>query len=289
MFEQPLDIWKAAESGMLEELKKLVSQGVTVDARARGDVTPLHMASRAGYLEIVNWLLDNGANINARTMAQPGYPGAETPLLIAVEAGKTPVAELLLSRGANPNLKSSDSASPLGKAAELGNQDLVQLLVDNGANLNAKGDFSPLFAALCSEHLEIAKYLVERGARTDIRVLPYSGSMLATVASSKWLPGVEFLLGLGADVNQKDDAGMTALHHGVLGFASRTLTWEKTKHGEKCVREEPEDAIPVVKRLLEAGADAAIRDTYGLTALDYAKKIRAQPIVEMLSKEGTGS
>jgi cytohesin len=283
MFEQPLDIWKAASRGMLEEVQKFVSQGIAVDARSRGDVTSLHEASEAGHLTVVDWLLDHGANINARTAAQPGYPGAQTPLYLAVQHGKTDVVKTLLKRGANPNLKSSDSTSPLEEAAQLGNLELVSLLVDNGANVNPRGDFSPLYVALCSKHLEVSKYLVEHGARTDFKVLPYSSSLLMMSATAKRLPELEYLLSLGADVNEKDDVGQTAVHYGVLGFGTRTITSEKTKWGEKVViSEKPEDAIPVVKRLLEAGADPAIRDNYGFTAIDYAKKIRAQPLIELL-------
>jgi ankyrin repeat protein len=281
--EQPLDIWKAAECGRLEEVKQFVSQGLGVDAKSRGNVTPLHLASKKGHLEVVNWLLDNGANINARTKAEPGYPGAETPLYLAVLHVKVDIVKGLLKRGADPNLRSSDSTSALEEAAQLGNLELVRLLVDNGANLNPKSDFSPLYAALCSKHLETANYLVERGARTDFKVLPHSSSLLMMVASWKWLPGVEFLLHLGAEVNEKDDVGHTALHHAVLGFGIRTLTSEKTDWGEKVVvSEKPEDAIPVVQRLLDAGADRTIRDNDGFRAVEWAKKIRAQPLIELL-------
>ena len=215
--KQPLDIWTAAERGLLEEVNGFVASGVPVDAKSRQDVTPLHMAARAGHLEVVKWLLDNGAKIDGRTKPQPGYPGAETALFLAVTAQKIPVVKLLL----------------------------------------------------------------ERGARIDEKVLPYSGSLLSAAASAKWPAGVELFLNLGLAINEPDQEGQTALHCGVLAFGSRQLTWVKTEHGEKCIRDEPAEAIPVVKRLLEAGADSTVRDKSGLTPLDYAKKIRAGPIIEL--------
>ncbi|MBS0356522.1 MAG: hypothetical protein JSR83_21765 [Proteobacteria bacterium] len=92
-------------------------------------------------------------------------------------------------------------------------------------------------------------------------------------------------LSLGLAVNEVDQEGQTALHYGVLGFADRKLTWVKTAQGEKCLREEPEEAIPVVQRLLEEGADPSIRDKHGFTPLDYAKKMKAEAITELLRPE----
>lgn len=284
--EQPLDIWAAAERGLLEEVKGFVASGVPVDAKSRQDFTPLHMAAQAGHLEVVEWLLDNGAKIDGRTKPQPGYPGAETALFLAVTAQKTPVVKLLLERGANPNLKSSDTTSALTEATQHGNGTLMSLLINHGANVNPRGDFSPLFTAVSRRDLDAAKFLIERGARIDEKVLPYSGSLLSVAASAKWPAGVELFLNLGLAINEPDQEGQTPLHCGVLAFGSRQLTWVKTEHGEKCIRDEPAEAIPVVKRLLEAGADSMVRDKSGLTPLDYAKKIRAGPIIELFGSAG---
>lgn len=287
LIDQPLDIWSAAKRGLLDEVKGFIATGVSVDSRTREDFTLLHEAAGAGHVEVVRWLLECGAKINARTRSQRPYPGSETPLYLAVAHGHRDVVGVLLSRGADPNLKSSDGTSPLAQAVERGDQALVTLLIDSGARVNPRGDFSPLHTAFCMKRFAIARYLLSHGARADERVLPYRGSLLMTAASGKWLPGVELMLELGCDVNQKDDEGGTALHAGVLGFACRQLTWEKTTWGEKCIREEPEEAIPVVKRLLEARADRTIRDKHGFTPLDYAKKIRAQPIIELLQQSGS--
>jgi ankyrin repeat protein len=280
--DQPLDIWTAAEHGLFDEVKKLVATGVPVDAKSRQEFTPLHMAARAGHVEIVKWLLDKGAKVNGRTKAQPGYPGSETALFLAVIAQKESVVECLLKHGANPNLKSSDTTSALAEATQHGNRTLMALLIEHGALLNPKGDFSPLFTAVSMKNLDTVKLLIKHGAQINEKVLPYAGSFLSSAASSKWLAGIEYFLNLGLAVNEPDQEGQTALHCGVLAFGSKQLTWVKTGHGEKCIRDEPADAIPVVKRLLEARADPSVRDKHGFTPLDYAKKMRAEPMINLL-------
>src|SRR5690349_6012159 len=130
--EQPLTIWTAAKQGLLAEVQRFVSEGISLDAKSRGDVTPLHEAAYSGHTQTIQWLLDNGASIDSRTVAQQGYPGAETPLYLSVEMRQLEVVRLLLSRGADPNLESSDATSALDVAAADGRLDIVALLVENG-------------------------------------------------------------------------------------------------------------------------------------------------------------
>jgi ankyrin repeat protein len=266
---------------------RFVSEGVPVDAKGRGDVTPLHEAAEAGHTKVAEWLLDQGANVNARTVAQRGYPGAETPLFLAVEKRKPATAEMLLRRGANPNLKSSDGSSVLDCAAESGDLALVALLIRHRARVAPKGESNPLLRALCAQHLEIAKFLVDNGAPIDAKGGPFNAPLLVAIAGGKWLPGIEFLLSLGADVNQTDDRGMTALHYAVLSFGTAKYETVKNRSRETtAMTERPEDALPVVERLLQAGARRDMLDKDGLTPVDWAQKLLTEKkaLLELLGK-----
>jgi ankyrin repeat protein len=88
----------AAWRGHTEAVKWLLSKG----ARAAGDPGrwgPLHYAAFAGHGEIAALLLENGADVNART------PNGSTALMMAVYEGKEDVVKQLLARGADPVLK----------------------------------------------------------------------------------------------------------------------------------------------------------------------------------------
>lgn len=52
----------AALEGNLDTVKKLIANGLDLNAKNKFGITPLHYASIAGHLEIVKYLLSNGAN-----------------------------------------------------------------------------------------------------------------------------------------------------------------------------------------------------------------------------------
>ena len=48
----------------------LLRAGISRDARTKVDRTPLHVAAQEGHLEIVNLLVRNGADIDAKDMVR---------------------------------------------------------------------------------------------------------------------------------------------------------------------------------------------------------------------------
>jgi truncated hemoglobin YjbI len=68
--------------------------------------TALHMAARRGNASVIDALLDEGADIEARDSA------GDTPLRRAVNCNKVEAAKRLLARGADPNSRGSKSLTP---------------------------------------------------------------------------------------------------------------------------------------------------------------------------------
>ena len=96
-------------------------------------------SSAGGYLEMVQFLLEDGININA----QGNYESAPSLLL--------------------PN---SYGSSALMHAAQNGHLDIVKVLVEAGANIEVRnwGGETALYFAVKSDHLNIVKFLIEKGA-----------------------------------------------------------------------------------------------------------------------------
>jgi ankyrin repeat protein len=68
--------------------------------------TALHMAARRGNVEVIDALLDEGADIEARDSV------GDTPLRRAVNCNKVDAAKLLLARGADPHSPGSKRLTP---------------------------------------------------------------------------------------------------------------------------------------------------------------------------------
>jgi uncharacterized protein len=127
---------------------------------------PLHDAARAGDVDRVEQLLDQGG-----ALAEPDQAG-EPPLLIAALAGHTNVVGLLLDRGADINIRNKGGLTALHAAAYGGHLDVVELLIERGAAVNESKNLyhmSPLHAAAEEGHKEVVELLVAKGADIEAK------------------------------------------------------------------------------------------------------------------------
>lgn len=87
----------AARVGDLDQVMKLVAQGHNVNHEARDGETPLSAAAQGKRLEVAQFLLEKGADVNHRNSL-----GGDTPLMAAAKSGNVEMAKLLLEHGADP-------------------------------------------------------------------------------------------------------------------------------------------------------------------------------------------
>jgi len=142
---------KAARYGHLEVVKYLLEQGA--DLHVDNDY-PLRKAARYGHLEVVKYLLEQGADLHVDN---------DYPLRYAAENGHLEVVKYLLEQGADLHAGDNDA---LRWAALRGHLEIVKYLVEQGADLHAENDWALRLAARNS-HLEVVKCLVEKGADSD--------------------------------------------------------------------------------------------------------------------------
>jgi len=100
-----------------------------------GSETLLDIAMHAGQRGVIKMLLALGASTEPNNSLPPGNsPG---PLVSAAGLGEDDVVQMLLNQGANINQKSWDGATALAAAIGAENYSTVKLLVEHGANIDA--------------------------------------------------------------------------------------------------------------------------------------------------------
>jgi ankyrin repeat protein/mono/diheme cytochrome c family protein len=235
----------AAGFGTLETLKWLVESGADVNAKNRRGSTPLHWAIHDEAK--VRLLLARGAGVNTKQAE------GRTPLYLAAMLGNGhSILRLLLENGADPNLKTANGRTPLMVAAGRGDVEALRLLIDAKAVVNAKdsaGETALMVAASLGRPPAV-RLLLERGA--DARVeTKRSETALGNAGTSGNEEVVRLLLDHGADVNTRNIRGYSPL---MLAASSDTI---------------PSGAV---KLLLARGADVSCKGDYDETARDLAAK-----------------
>lgn len=266
----------------------LLSRGAQVDAPTSG-WTPLHRATELMNISMVNLLLANGADIEARSpkefsfrknsLARMKSPRSEypdddhsssdgrgwTPLLRAASHGEEAMVRLFLDNGANIEARNPSNATPLICAAERQLEAIIDLLLSRGADVHAEDDFGwkPLHRALVNRGGErVAGLLLSRDANVNERDL-YRKTPLHHAIEKGDDEMVLFLLNAGADIEARDIAERTPLHAAI------------------------EARLEIMVRvLLDNGADTDAMDKGGRNALSAANHaVRKSPeIIALLAK-----
>ncbi len=177
---------KVAEEGNLPKVRSLLKKGINTNEVDMWGMTPLMIAAKKGYIDIVKELVTHGADVNLR--------GWEYELSLTVRY--TPgMVNWFMTYGVPGNITQS-----IGRSAVDG-----LTTSDSVISLSAKptGPSAMSYAAR-SGHLAIVKYLLENGATTS------DGHALAEAASQGHVEIVKMLLDSGVDVNAQQDLSFSS-------------------------------------------------------------------------------
>ena len=173
----------AAGPGQLEEVKRVLQEGASVDAKDAVGNTALHAAALTNRVAVAEALMDAGSDVN-----EPDRRQQSAYLIATSEVGDEPrLLELTLEHGADVDAKDSYDGTGLIRAAERGYVRIVRRLLETDVDVdhvNRLGWTALLEAVILGDggagHTEVVRLLVEEG---------------------------------GADVDIGDGAGRTALDH----------------------------------------------------------------------------
>jgi ankyrin repeat protein len=159
---------------MMRAILAVLVLGFVVSTAAAED---LFSAIAAGDKTAVEQVLANGADVNSRAHDQA------TPLIAAALQNQGAIAELLIAKGADVMARNSGGFTPLHAAAFSGSLPIARLLLEKGAVLEDaanKAGVSPLMIAGEENHVELAEWLIARGA--DVKHAESHGYMPITRA-----------------------------------------------------------------------------------------------------------
>ena len=123
----------------------------------------LHFAIIRDSCDMIEYLLDRGANIELRGM------DGHTPLLTAANYGKEECCELLLERGASIEARCTRGWTSLIVASYCENENICRLLLKRKANINAQDEYgmTSLHYAVGHYNIPMIKLLLSEGARLE--------------------------------------------------------------------------------------------------------------------------
>ena len=303
------NICMASYVGDLPRVRDMIAAGIGVNTEDEQGFGPLHAAAAGGRNDVIEYLLDQGAELKKQVRA--GW----TALVYAAVGDHMETVEMLRSKGIGAGTGVSEllpkiawrghvnaakcliefgadvnvnDGAPLRNATQAGQKDMVELLITENANVNMDGGgWAPISFAVWVDRPDIAACLITAGADVDkdgwtpLMQAPYS---------CKGTEMVELLIKGGADVNKKTDTGWTALHSAaekrkdIATLLLRNGANPNVRgHGERTPLHEAAWFGPnVIKVLVDNGADVNARDDQGYMPLHFAFYYGLQDSVQQL-------
>lgn len=286
----------AAESGNAEVIRILTDHGAQVARKTITGDTPLHLAAKKGQVLAVRALQrkeDTSSMLNdqkrtAISLAAmngnvavvkelldghqdshgDGPSDHDTGLLHeVVKSGNEKILQKLLENGF-PYDRLKEGLTPLHVAAREGHSAVIEVLLRMGAEVNTRSTYqtnekTPLIFAAENGKEDACKVLLEAGAEVDVK--NSDGDTALFRAATRGFPNIiEQLLKKNAYVNMKNSTGWTALHAAIQSPSSFAVT----------------------NLLLDAKADANVKNDYGSTPVVLAAQTGRTNVIRLLLKAG---
>lgn len=299
----------AVRAGDLHHVQDSLEAGADPNVTLGGRQELLCMSIENGHEEIVEALLDYGADVekcsalataidcthlgNARMkmirlLLQHGAdPHREhygnNAMDLAVRHGDARLGDLLREHGLEYGPREMAAFNRLEELRLAVEKDpsIVKQRFGSDPRAHLVDHPTLLGIALAGGHQEMASYLIDHGAALDVR--EGAGATLLHRAARGGNPDlIRLLLSRGLDVNSRDDYGDTPLIESVQGApleAVDVLIGAGADLNSQGINEETAlhravctGRARLVATLLSAGADQAITNTFGQTPLDLVRK-----------------
>lgn len=247
---------KAATDGNIRMIRILLEKKARIQPRKEGGESALVTAVFRKSLEAFQLLLQHrSANINYRH-----GKALRTPLIVAAHIGDIAKVRLLLESGADLTITDIDAQNAFNHAAISSYKDILALLHEYGAVLDNRdlagrtllhqAIYGTESFAVGSSRTETARWLLDHDS--DPNSVDNAGrTPLMLAAANAYEDIAAMLMKAGASINVQDEEGRNALVH-ALYYGTEYGYNERYSRPKS---EETDKAAPVIRMLLEAGAD----------------------------------
>ena len=245
------------EKNDVELLDKMRERGLQIDKPdSENHATPLMYACMNGSVEIVDYLVRHGAQINI------GDDEGTTPLMYAITGSNIGCVEYLLKHGVDVNMRQDDKVTALICACLMDNLEITKLLVNKGTEINAQEEkgFFPLGIASQNGNLELAEYLIKNGAQISMENKEGNTALIAACLNG-YTNVADMLIKHGAQIEHTNKEGNTPI-------------MEACKYGY----------LDLVKYLYRAGAKIDKVNENGDDAIALAINNNRLKVVEFIAK-----
>lgn len=304
----PVDL--SIEHGTSEVTGLLLARGASPNVVRENGQTPLMTAARLGQVDVMRQLLERGADPNA---VEKRF--GQTALMWA--AGNPRAVRLLLDHGADPTptTRSWDvtytvyipTSFTLGKTGIPWNSD--------GQYTSTRGGQGAVFFAARKRNLASVRQLLDAGVSVNVRAADGTSLLLAALynwvpldqdfqpgrgaparagSSQRYAPYLDMahiLLDRGVSATAADTAGYTPLHAAALAVAWVSRPRDKRSDGVYRTLPalltldtppepppfQPDEALGMVRRLLDQGADPNVQTRYPTPGPDGDVRINPAP------------
>ncbi len=194
----------ASDLGIIDIVDIILDAGAQVNAVDDLSETALMSAAEKGHTEIAQALIDNGADVNARNTL------GDTALMLAV-FGNIETVKTLWNADADIHITNNYGETALKFAIMWGNTETVQTILDANAEINRANNLdTALIFAASNNRPKITRMLLDKGSNvnaTDSK----SNTPLIWAARNGHPEIVQILLSANANVNATNIYGKTAL------------------------------------------------------------------------------
>jgi len=170
-------------------------------------------AVEKGTVRDVQYFFSRGTDINTTKNSTLNGEFYREPLIFSANFSNTDVVKYLIDRGANVNARNWNDSTPLIRAAGDSALELVKYLIENGAEVNAKNGYgvTALHLAVGHPDIDVLKCLIAHGADVNAHSERFGTPVHMVARYRADVEKLKYLIEHGADVNIRNDKGLTPL------------------------------------------------------------------------------